>query len=202
MGEDYMNAIAVRRATSADADEVAATLDLAFHDDPISVWLFPDATHRRQLHRAFMRLFVDLGLQSGEVYVAGDAVGAAVWFPVDPAEQHDDEDFVKRAGALCGPYEPRLRELLNTMQANHPLSEPHLYLNFLAVRPQSQGQGIGAAMLRHRYRGLDADGLPAYLESSTRRSAALYAREGFGRQGAVTLPDGGPELTPMWRTPR
>jgi ribosomal protein S18 acetylase RimI-like enzyme len=136
------------------------------------------------------------------VYVAGDGIGAAVWFPVDPAEQHDDEDFVKRAGALCGPYEPRLRELLRTMQAHHPTGQPHLYLNFLAVRPQLQGQGIGAAMLRHRSRGLDANGLPAYLESSTPRSAALYAREGFGPGATLTLPDEGPALIPMWREPQ
>jgi GNAT superfamily N-acetyltransferase len=197
-----MNAPDVRRATHADADAVATTLDLAFHDDPISAWLLPDPAARRRLHHGLMRLFVDLALETGEVYVAGDAAGVAVWFPVDPAEQHDDDEFVKRAGAHLEDYEPRLHRLLETMQAHHPANEAHLYLNFLGVRPDLQGRGIGAAMLRHRFRGLDADGVPAYLESSTPRSAALYAREGFGRQGELMLPDGGPELTPMWRTPR
>ena len=71
-----MNTVQVRRATKADADEVATTLDLAFYDDPISVWLFPDATDRRRLHRGFMQLFVDLGLRTGEVYVAGGRRGS------------------------------------------------------------------------------------------------------------------------------
>jgi GNAT superfamily N-acetyltransferase len=197
-----MNSVEVRRAGLADADEVAATLDLAFRDDPVSVWLFPDPADRDRLHRGFMRLFVDLALETGEVYVAADTLGTAVWFPVDPAEQHDDEDLLGRAGVYCGAYEWRLRELLRTMQTHHPAGEPHLYLNFLAVRPDVQGHGIGAAMLRHRFRALDADGLPAYLESSTPRSAALYAREGFDRLAGFRLPERGPEMTPMWRKPR
>lgn len=196
-----MNAVDVRRASLVDADRVASTLDVAFRDDPISVWLFPDSADRERLHRGFMRLFVDLALKTGEVYVAGDALGVSVWFPVDPAEQHDDGDFVERAGAYCGAYEWRFRQLLRTMQLHHPTGEPHLYLNFLAVQPAQQGRGVGAAMLRHRFRQLDADGLPAYLEASTPRSAALYAREGFGRSGALTLPEDGPELIPMWRKP-
>src|SRR5690606_24794003 len=119
-GGECMNAPDVRRATHADADAVATTLDLAFHDDPISAWLLPDPTARRRLHRGLMRLFVDLALATGEVYVAGDAAGVAVWFPVDPAEQQDDDAFVKRAGAHLEDYEPRLHRLLETMQAHHP----------------------------------------------------------------------------------
>jgi Acetyltransferases len=197
-----MNAVDVRRATPTDLDSVATTLDLAFRDDPISSWLFPDPADRARLHPGMMRVFAEAGLEAGEVYVAGDAYGVAVWFPVDPAHPDDDEDFVKRLGAACGPYEDRIYELMRVMQANHPTSEAHLYLNFLAVRPERQNQGIGAAMLRHQFRRLDAEGQPAYLEASTPRSVPLYTREGFERTGGFTLPQDGPEMVPMWRKPR
>jgi ribosomal protein S18 acetylase RimI-like enzyme len=197
-----MNTVDVRRATHADLDRVATTLDLAFRDDPVSSWLFPDPDDRARLHPGMMRLFVESALEVGEVHVAGDAYGAAVWFPVDPAQPDEDEDFVNRLGAACGPYEERLHELLGVMQANHPTAEAHLYLNFLGVRPDMQNRGIGAAMLRHQFRRLDAEGRPAYLESSSPRNIPLYLREGFERIGGFTLPQDGPQMVPMWRKPR
>jgi GNAT superfamily N-acetyltransferase len=197
-----MDIVTVRPATTADLDDVATTLDLAFRDDPISSWLIPDPEDRARLHRNFMRLFAESALETGAVDIAGDAYGAAVWFRVDPNEHSDDEAFLERLAAACGPYEGRLRELMPTMQAHHPTTEPHLYLNFLAVRPDWQNRGIGAALLRHQFRQLDPIGRPAYLESSSPRSVRLYEREGFERIGGYALPHGGPEVVPMWRKPR
>ena len=68
--------------------------------------------------------------------------------------------------------------------------------------PAWQGKGLGTALLRDRFRHLDVVGLPAYLESSSPRSAALYEREGFRRTAPFSLPDNGPSLFPMWRAPR
>lgn len=197
-----MNTVEVRRATPADLDAVATTLDLAFRDDPVSSWLFPDAADRARLHPGFMRLFAEAALEAGEVYVAGDAYGAAVWFPVDPAQPSDDQEFGERLEAHCGPYAERLREILGTMEAHHPTAEAHLHLAFIGVRPDMQNRGIGSALLRHQFRRLDADGRPAYLEASSPRSVPLYTREGFERRDAFTLPNGGPEMVPMWRKPR
>jgi hypothetical protein len=47
----------------------------------------------------------------------------------------------------------------------------------------------------------DSDGLPAYLEASSERSAALYERLGFVHLGVLELPDGGPPMWPMRRPP-
>jgi len=88
------------------------------------------------------------------------------------------------------------------MQASHPHAPGHAYLPFVAVRPQRQGRGIGAALLRHRLAALDAAGTPAYLEASSVRSRRLYERIGFTRLPTrIELPDG-PDMYPMWRAPR
>jgi len=42
-----------------------------------------------------------------------------------------------------------------------------------------QGQGIGAALMRHALERVDAERLPAYLESSNSRNISLYRRFGF-----------------------
>ena len=48
---------------------------------------------------------------------------------------------------------------------------------------------------------VDADGLPAYLEATNWRNAALYARHGFEVMGVVEAP-GYPEIIAMWRPAR
>ena len=45
-------------------------------------------------------------------------------------------------------------------------SRRHAYLWFLGVTPAAQGHGIGSALLRAANARLDADGLPAFLETA------------------------------------
>ena len=48
---------------------------------------------------------------------------------------------------------------------------------------------------------MDADGAPAYLESTNPRNVSLYERHGFVATGSIELP-GGPPLTAMLRPAR
>ena len=45
----------------------------------------------------------------------------------------------------------------------------------------------------------DRERIPAYLESSTERSRALYERHGFSTTEVIRMPRGGPPLWLMWR---
>nr|MDT0657722.1 GNAT family N-acetyltransferase [Micromonospora sp. DSM 115978] len=87
---------------------------------------------------------------------------------------------------------------MSATAARHP-HVPHVYLSSMGTLPARRGLGPGSAMLRHgldRARGL---GLPVYLEASTSRNHALYARHGFVDLGPpLPLPEGGPVLRPMW----
>jgi hypothetical protein len=47
----------------------------------------------------------------------------------------------------------------------------------------------------------DAEGAPAYLESSNADNIPYYNRYGFDVTGEIVIPDG-PSLWPMWRQPR
>jgi ribosomal protein S18 acetylase RimI-like enzyme len=86
------------------------------------------------------------------------------------------------------------------MEEQHP-AEPHWYLFFLGTRPERRSRGLGSALLRPVLDACDAQGLPAYLEATSERSAALYVRHGFEVTGEIALPHG-PSLWPMWREPR
>ncbi|ERH23295.1 acetyltransferase, GNAT family [Actinomyces johnsonii F0510] len=58
-------------------------------------------------------------------------------------------------------------------------AEPHWYLYMIAVAPDARGTGTGAALLRRGLERVDAQGMVAHLEATTRRAASFYGRHGF-----------------------
>lgn len=84
---------------------------------------------------------------------------------------------------------PRASRLQGFFERNH-LREPHYYVRALGVATRFQGQGLGTALLRRTLDHCDQEGMPAYLEASTERSAALYQRLGFVHLGELRVPDG------------
>ncbi|NJC71641.1 GNAT family N-acetyltransferase [Planosporangium thailandense] len=195
--------ISIRRATRDDAEELAALLGAAFMDDPVSGWIFESEADRRRLHPGFFRPFVDLVLAAGLGHVAGDDEGTALWLPIDVRADAPSGDPLDAAveKAIGPEYFSRFSVLDGLMADHHPHHRDHAYLPLIGVRPDRQGTGVGTALLRHHLAVLDSAGTPAYLEASSERNAALYARHGFRRMPfTLDLPDG-PSLYPMWREP-
>ena len=64
-----------------------------------------------------------------------------------------------------------------------------------------QGRGIGAAVIRPVLDRCDADGLPAYLESSNEQNLSFYARHGFRQLWEDRPAPDGPVFRGMWRDP-
>jgi GNAT superfamily N-acetyltransferase len=187
----------VRSATREDLQSVSETLAAAFFDDPIMAWCYPDPARRREILPRGFDIIVTSNLPHGGVLTTEGAVGAAVWVP--PGVEDDEE----AAGALIeasAEYGPRVVQAFELMGAAHP-EQPHQYLFLLATRPGWQSRGIGSALMRPVLEACDRDGLPAYLEATCERNAALYQRHGFRVTGEIPLPDG-PSLWPMWRDPR
>jgi GNAT superfamily N-acetyltransferase len=73
------------------------------------------------------------------------------------------------------------------------------YVRLIGVRSALQGRDVGSALMRPTLQRADSGGLPAYIEASSERSAALYARLGFLHTHVLQLPEGGP---PLWLTRR
>lgn len=65
-----------------------------------------------------------------------------------------------------------------------------LCVHFLGALPACQGQGLGGTMLRHLCQLADSSLRHMYIEASTTRSQALYARHGFAH--IADKPLGGP----------
>ena len=81
------------------------------------------------------------------------------------------------------------------------LREPHWTLAAIGVPGPAQGARIGSTLLRQGLARVDADGAPAWLEATDRRSAALFATFGFVVTGIVLVP-GYPQVITMRRGAR
>jgi ribosomal protein S18 acetylase RimI-like enzyme len=197
---------AVRRALAADVDTLVEVLARAFDDDPVPRWLFRGERRRRRGLRTFFAVQLrHVYLDGGEVWTTDDLAGAAMWAAPDKARPgwRDLLHLAPVVPALVGLGRdlPDAGRLLAAVDNARP-KVAHWYLATLGTDPVRQGTGVGSALVRTLLDRVDADGLPAYLESSKESNLSFYARLGFEVTGEIHAPRGGPTLWLMWREPR
>ena len=191
------DAVRARPATSADIPAFANTLAVAFFDDPVLSYCYPDVAPRQQILPRWFEIVTEANLRHGGIYTTDNVVAGAVWVP---AGVDDDEGMGTALGEISGKYAQTLFEIFERMDQQHP-REPHHYLFLLGTRPGWQSRGIGSALIQPVLELCDRDALPAYLEATSEGNKRLYLRHGFEVTGEIKLPDG-PSMWPMWRTPK
>jgi GNAT superfamily N-acetyltransferase len=194
---------ALRIATAADVSRLAGVLADVFIHDPVYTWMLPGRLALKPRLRAmFTAEMKCYGLRQGTVWTTLDYDGAVVELPPGAWEMPTSmtgKDALTWLRAF-GTRLPLAARVQRAMEARH-LREPHFYLRIVGVRRACQGQGLGSALMQPTLQRADSAGLPAYIEASTQRSAALYERLGFVHTGALELPEGGPPLWLMRRPP-
>ena len=199
-------AITVRAAEPADYDQLADVLTRAFLDDPVVAWFFPEASERpRRVRRFFREIVLDLGLRETAQVDTTEGHGAvAVWAPPDQWRVSVGRQLrlLPRYVSIASiRWAPSRLAVFNQLEGHHPKGPPHWYLPTLGTDPAHQGHGLGSALLADRLARCDAEGLPAYLESSKESNVSFYERHGFHVTETFDLPQG-PRLWLMWRDPR
>lgn len=190
--------------TAGEADRVTELFALAFYNDPIWSWAFPDPRRRLEQHRAWWGLFVHSALPHECIWTTDDGGAAALWIPPDERElgEADEARVEPLLGELLGSRADEVLTLLERFDAHHPQHTPHYYLSLLGTHPGHRGRGKGMGLLGANLAMLDDVGAPAYLESSNRANDRRYERVGFVQVGEFAAPGGGPTLACMWRDPR
>lgn len=208
----------LRAAGPGDLDAVVDLLTGVFLDDPLMSAIAAAAPEPRaalgHLHRVELAAHylaadpaaradsrVDLAVDAA----GGAPLGVALWDapssadvvgPLGPGNEPPpglDLNLLGGAWELC---------LADAAQCEaHRPAEPHWYLYMVAVAPAARGRGIGGRLLGHGLKRVDAEGLPAHLESTTPGSRRLYERFGF-RQVAELAGSGLPVYWAMTRPAR
>jgi ribosomal protein S18 acetylase RimI-like enzyme len=191
----------VREATASDRGMIADCLARAFQDDPVSEFLFPDATSRSRrlppFYASVLRFFDHLGL----VHTDEQLRGAAAWqAPSVKPKLRDVLPAMIGVGIALRSTWFRLSKLNAAVVPFHP-REPHWYLAILGTDPSAQGTGVGSALIGPTLERCDTDGMLAYLESSKEANIGFYQRHGFRVVHEIEVPQG-PKLWAMLREPR
>lgn len=171
---------------------------------PVFRWMSPDDDHRRSILPAFFELATGMFARHDELWCVDHPIGGgAIWSPagVEPMSDDDGALFEARTAEITGPDADRWFEVIALLDGNHPHHTDHDYLWLLGVHPDLQGRGLGSAMIRAVLDRADREGVPAYLEATSRGNRRLYERHGFVVAGELSIV-GGPPVWPMWREPQ
>ena len=178
------------------------TLTLAFADDLVrGGWAFPDRDHASAQRRAYFGLFVKSAFRYRSVRVTQRCEAVALWIPPGGADltKEEERQHVSLVEELVRDHAGVLLKGTELFEASHPRERPHFYLSLLGTHYDHRGKGLGMRLLRENLALIDAERMPAYLESTNPKNLFRYERLGFARIGAFTLPGGGPRVDTMWR---
>lgn len=189
--------------THAQSCLAVATLVQAFAEDPVAVHLFADPEKRKTGMAHIFRMGLSYGQKYGRVDVINSAGAVAVW--IRPEYTKPSWVRMLRSGFLATPFTVGWVATRRMLMFGHfieacrarSLRVPHWYLFCIGVRPELQGQGLGAALLRHGLNRAQAAGVPCYLETANVHNLHFYKKHGFRVMGEKQLPRNGPGVWSM-----
>jgi GNAT superfamily N-acetyltransferase len=188
----------VRRAVATDLRQLCRTATLAFADDPLMRWFFPDDEDSAANAPAAFAYLAVRSITLDTTFTTDDCAAIGIYFPpgrpdVEPAIEplpranQPGPDLLARFGAI------------GAALAEHTPAEPHWYLNVLATHPDWQRQGLGAAINAPIGEACRRDGVALYLETESTENVAYYSHLGFRVRSEWDLPLDGPHMWGMIR---
>jgi GNAT superfamily N-acetyltransferase len=194
-----MRSLDIRQVDAASRSRAVAVQVTAFCADPLTRWAYPDSRQYIECFTHFVDVFIGPSLDCGTCDVLGDFAGVAFWLPVDVPVDFEALEVVVR-----DTFEPQRRDelfaLFELMEHCAP-DGPHWHLGKVGVDPACRRTGIGSQLVGYRLGMCDAQGLPAYLESSNPENLSFYGRLGFEVLGEIQV-GSSPTLFPMLRQPQ
>jgi GNAT superfamily N-acetyltransferase len=153
----------------------------AFETDDLNLRQYPDTATRARCAPMLFEALVRYDQLFGQVdYLEGFAAVASWLRPgdvetpeklaqagFDDLPEDVDMEFIEKVFGFVGPAIAEVQ------------SDPHWHLRLLAVEPELQGGGRGAALMRHGLDRAAGTGHPVVLETFSPRATAFYSRCGF-----------------------
>jgi ribosomal protein S18 acetylase RimI-like enzyme len=204
--------LTVRLLREGEIDAVTALLTRAFWSTPLTETFSPDPAHREPISRWLFGSNARYGFHYGEVWVAaaadGALLGAGIWWGPEFVQVDDERAARSGLADASSVFDEaglaRRRAVASVLGSLHHTAMPdrHWYLAFLGVDPDAQGRGVAAQILAPVLDRLDAERLPAFLETGQPGNVRYYRRYGFEVAGELALPSSDLVFWGMRRDPR
>lgn len=194
-----MSSLTIEPVGKDDQARVVATLVSAFIADPVERWLFPEPLDYLRHFPVFVTAFGGKAFESQMVWRLGNFAAVAIW--IAPGAEPDGDAIVAAlSDSVSAEKHADAFAVLEQMNAAHP-KDPHWYLPWLGVDAAHQGAGLGSDLLKQYLAYVDADRLPAFLETPNPRTVPFYERHGFSTTN-VSQAGACPPVTSMLRPPQ
>jgi len=164
--------------------------------------MFPDPEQRAEQHKTIFSLYAESAIPNGTVWVTDDdASAAAIWTKPGGRELTDEAErrLEPYLTEVLGGHARAVLETFHRFEAAAPKEPPFYYLSFLGTHPDHRGRGLGMGLLAGNLDRIDAEGKPAYLESSNPANNPRYEALGFQRYAEFSTPGDEHTVTTMWR---
>ena len=182
-----MSTIEITRLNTKHTENIIDIFSNAFENYPLMQYFFGNAYKQSMKHllksMCDQASIVDKLLLGA--FIEGKLQGVAFITPPEKQNNNDvettptsaEEEFATAIGeeALM-----RIEAYSNLKKANKP-SSPHFYINALGVNLQSQGKGIGSAILSqvHQMSEQDSNSRGVALDTQTQKNVGYYQRFGY-----------------------
>lgn len=181
----------------------------AFFQDPLVTYFFQDENRRAHQLQKFFSFLYKWVMKEGEIYAYPENNPAGVCLLLPSSKYHPSFFQSVVNGAFGLVFSMKREELKRSDKVNKQMiklhnkicPEVHQYLQVLAVSPESQGKGIGKALLTFITEQADKNQLPVYLETLVESNARIYEKHGFRVEEISSIPDTNLNIYSMLRKP-
>ncbi len=194
---------------AAGRSQALPAMMAAFWDYEETLHLLPSERARRRVLPRYLDSDLREAARFGTLLGArrdGEIVGAAAWLPPQgypPSLLRQAAQALRLAPTL--PWSlGTAREALRGRAENrrhHAGRGRHYFLMALGVRPQSQGEGQGRALVTPMLARADEEGVGCFLFTARRANALWYGRFGFEVTAEYRPTRTWPTVWEMWRPP-
>ena len=181
-----MTTIKITPVDSKDQERVIELLLAAFEQDPLMSYFF--GNEYQNLAKYVMEYICNLAYLSDLLlwgaFIEGKLAGVALVTPPKVVNQKKQEAIAladeQLAIAVGEAIITRIEAYFQIKDANKP-KQPHFYLDILAVMPESQGQGVGKALLEavHKMSESSPQSSGVALDTENERNLDFYRRFGY-----------------------
>lgn len=187
-----------RHLTREDVPAAAATLAVAFSEDPFYRWMTQGPANPAEVLHAYFIDKLTHAVGEGNALVSPDGGTVLVVERLRGDGNIGPSSLDAVAHLLPAARIPVIRDVLTSIDALHP-QQDHWYVDVIATTPSSRGRGDGSRLMASWLAAPDVASTVVHLQSSNPGNLTFYRRLGFLAMPSVRLPHGAGELTPMTR---